>query len=184
MNKSTKIGIAIMALVLIIIYFAVVVVFFMTQSLVVFKLWEILILISAPVVLLLLLALLTDTEYEKRGFAIASISFMICATVITSLAHYENIVSRELVAAKFQPGDPLAWGYFTGLAFLLGSMAISEDRRKRGMKRTLLVGGILCLLGLAGPITGIDPLWFIAVAGYGLGTPVLSVQLIKYNKSS
>jgi len=65
-----------------------------------------------------------------------------------------------------------------GLAFICTSLVISNEYNTKKLKVTVLVSGCLCLIGLIGPILNIEVLWFIAVAGYALGTPIICIELI------
>jgi hypothetical protein len=183
MSIKSKIAVAYTGIILIILYFFVVAGYFITESALAFKCWELMIMISAPILLVILIVILENADENKKGFKIASLVFMTGTTVITSVAHYSNIISNKNVTVQFQPNDSLAWGYFLGLAFIFASISLpSELTRLKKIKYTILVCGCLCLLGLLGPITHIDALWFIAVVGYGLGTPIICVQLIKFYK--
>jgi hypothetical protein len=184
MSKKTKIIIAYIGIGLTILYFLVVAGYFITKSSIAFKCWEAMIIISAPVMLIVLVSVPENTDISKEGWKISSIAFMICTTVITSEAHYNNIISNNITNAEFQANDSLAWGLFMGLAFIFTFLALpSKIAGFRKIRYTILICGCLCLLGLLGPISDITALWFLAVAGYGIGTPVICVQLISFYKS-
>ncbi len=173
-------AIAYAGITLTILYFMVVAAYFLTESTVMFKLWEAMIILSAPILLLILISVLEYADETKKSWKTAAISFMICTTVITASAHYSNIISSQETLTDFQPNDPLAWGFFMGLAFIFTSASLSS--KLRSVKYTLMICGCLCLVGLFGPILNVVPLWFVAVAGYGLGTPVICIQLLLYYK--
>lgn len=167
-------------------YFVVVTGYFIVQTPIMFRLWEVLIILSAPVILLVLIALLDSADTTKAGYKMAAIAFMACATAVTAAAHYPNVISRSEVAAGMIPNDILAWGLFLGLAFLFTSAALptpsshaQPSRQVARLKLVTAICGSLCLLGLLGPILNIELLWFIAVLGYGLGVPVICVMLLR-----
>ena len=130
--------------------------------------WEMMTVISGPIVLILLIALAeavaTPPNYQK-----AMIAFMSCACALTGAAHIINIsVTRALiregidVPSYFQIGcwpsvemaaDYLAWGFFTGLAFLCVSLPLrSTDRAKQRIKLISLLCSALCITGFIGGI--------------------------------
>jgi cyanate permease len=93
-------------------------------------------------------------------------------------------ISRNEIIADFRANDPLAWGFFMGLAFIFTSLSLAVENPKiKKIKITAMVCGCLCLLGLLGPILDITSIWFIAVAGYGIGTPVICVLLLEFIKN-
>lgn len=69
--------------------------------------------------------------------------------------------------------DYLAWGFFMGFAFLCIGIAIkNRDKTERIIKITLLICGILCLIGFFGTVFVNENIWYIAPMGYGLGTMI------------
>ncbi len=181
-----------------ILYFISVAVFLITKAGIALTAWELMTILSAPVVLFVLLELSTfvsiPSVYKK-----AMLAFMACTCALTGAAHIVNItVTRPLikeglnVPTYFQIGfwpsvemavDYLAWGFFTGLAFLCIGIAIqNKDKAKRIMKSTLLICGILCLIGFFGTVSINENMWYAAPMGYGLGTMVICMQMLKFQK--
>lgn len=81
--------------------------------------------------------------------------------------------------------DYLAWGFFMGLAFLCLGIAIkNKDKTKRSIKTTLLTCGILCLIGFFGSIFINENIWYAAPMGYGIGTIIICIQMLKNSKYS
>lgn len=184
MSKKTKMVVAYIGIGLIIAYFLVVAGYFLSKSSLMFKCWEAMIMLSAPIMLVVLISILENADKNKKGLKTAAIAFMTCTTVITTTAHYPNVVSHNKIIMEFQLDDTLAWGFFMGLAFIFTSITLSSEILKlKRIKYTISVCGCLCLLGLLGPIFDITALWFIAVVGYGIGTPIICMQLISYYKS-
>ena len=120
--------------------------------------------------------------------------FISCTCALTGAAHIVNItVTRRLinegvhVPAYFRIGfwpsvemaiDYLAWGFFTGLAFLcVGLSGKSNDKSKRIIKLNALVCGLLCLIGFLGTVFITENIWYIAPIGYGIGTMIICIQL-------
>ncbi len=160
--------------------------------------WEMMTVISGPIVLIVLIALAeavaTPPNYQK-----AMIAFMSCACALTGAAHIINIsVTRALiregidVPSYFQIGcwpsvemaaDYLAWGFFTGLAFLCVSLPLrSTDRAKQRIKLVSLLCSVLCIVGFIGGTFINENLWYIAPMGYGIGLLILCVLMLRGSK--
>lgn len=193
-NKISIIGIATCIL-----YFVSVGAFLITKAEIALTIWELMTILSAPIVLFVLLELNTlvsiSSVYKK-----AMLAFMTCTCALTSVTHIVNItVTRALISdgidvpTYFQIGfwpsvemaiDYLAWGFFTGLAFLCIGIAIgNKDKTERIIKATLLICGILCLVGFFGTVFINENIWYVAPMGYGLGTLVICIQIIKFKST-
>lgn len=198
MKNKTKLAIAYMGILVSVLYMIVVVAFIATSSPIFLTGMEIVTILSAPVFLLVIESMLIDGSKDKMFLRQSALIFMSCCMILTVGAHFVNLmVTRPLInkgidVPKFlQIGqwpsaemaiDYLAWGFFIGLAFVCTSLAISNEHNMKKLKVTALVCGCLCLIGLMGPVLGIESLWFIAVIGYALGTPIMCVELIFLHK--
>lgn len=179
-----------------ILYFVSVVVFLITKTEIALTVWEVMTILSAPVVLFVLLAL-SKLVSITSVYIKAMLAFMTCTCALTSEAHIVNItVTRALinegvdVPAYFQIGfwpsvemavDYLAWGFFTGLAFLCTGIAIEKkDKTGRVIKTILLICGILCQIGFFGTVFINENIWYAAPMGYGFGTMIICIQMLKF----
>lgn len=178
-----------------ILYFISLGLFLITKTEVALTIWELMTVFSAPVVLFVLLELsnlVSVTSIYKK----AMLAFMSCACALTGVAHIVNItVTRRLIREGlnvpdyfrigFWPSvemaiDYLAWGFFVGLAFLCISFATSsKDKLKFIMKVTMLVSGILCLVGFFGTIFINENIWYVAPMGYGVGSIIICIQMLR-----
>lgn len=178
-----------------ILYFISVGLFLITKTEIALTIWELMTVLSAPVVLFVLLEISTTlaiTSIYKK----AMLAFMSCTCSLTGVAHIVNItVTRTLISegldvpTYFQIGywpsvemaiDYLAWGFFTGLAFLCLSIAIKDkDKIERSIKITLLTCGILCLIGFFGTVFINENIWYVAPMGYGIGTMIVCIQMLR-----
>ena len=157
--------------------------------------WELMTFLSAPVELLVLLDL-SNLVNATAIYKNAMLVFMACACALTSVAHIVNItVTRRLISEGinvpeyfrigFWPSvemaiDYLAWGFFVGLAFLcIGFATNSKDKQKLMIKVTVLVCGMLCLSGFFGAIFINENLWYVAPMGYGLGSMIICIQMMR-----
>lgn len=68
-----------------------------------------------------------------------------------------------------------------GFAFLCIGIAIkNRDKTERIIKTTLLICGILFLIGFFGTVFVNENIWYIAPMGYGLGTMIICIQMMKF----
>lgn len=178
-----------------VLYFLSVGSFLVTKSETALTVWELMTVFSAPAVLFVLLKLsdiLSTTSICKKAMLV----FMACTCALTGAAHIVNItVTRRLinegvnVPDYFRIGswpsvemavDYLAWGFFTGLAFLCVGMSGGNVKHKRVMRSTALLCGILCLIGFFGAVFINENIWYIAPIGYGIGTMVICIQMLRF----
>jgi len=178
-----------------ILYFIALGLFMITKTETALTVWELMTVLSAPVMLFVLLEisniLSVSSIYKK-----AMLAFMACTCSLTGISHIVNItVTRALirdgidVPTYYRIGywpsvemaiDYLAWGFFTGLAFLcIGISFKNIDKKKRNIKIELLICGILCLIGFFGVIFINENIWYVAPAGYGIGTMLVCIQMLK-----
>ncbi|MCQ5251737.1 hypothetical protein NE683_00720 [Bariatricus massiliensis] len=125
------------------------------------------------------------------------LAFMTCTCALTGATHIVNItVTRALISegvdipTYFQIGfwpsvemaiDYLAWGFFTGLAFLcIGITITNKDKVECNIKTTLLISGIFCLFGFFGTVFINENIWYFAPMGYGVGTIIICIQMMKF----
>ena len=178
-----------------ILYFISVGLFLITKEEAALTIWELMTFLSAPVELLVL-SELSNLVNATAIYKNAMLVFMACACALTSVAHIVNItVTRRLISEGinvpeyfrigFWPSvemaiDYLAWGFFVGLAFLcIGFATNSKDKQKLMIKVTVLVCGMLCLSGFFGAIFINENLWYVAPMGYGLGSMIICIQMMR-----
>ena len=155
---------------------------------------------GAPIILFVLMELANLMNIASI-YRNAMLVFMSCVCSLTGLAHIINItVTRRLIADGvtvpnfFRIGywpsvemaaDYLAWGFFLGLSYLSVGLAIqSNEKNKLTMKRTVIVCGILCFAGFLGALLINESLWYFAPIGYGIGTIVICVQMMRTSKQA
>jgi hypothetical protein len=171
--------------------------FIATKSSMALTIWEVYTIISAVLILLLLLTILTEVKSDKTIWKSAAIVSMSCTTILTTVIHFVMLtVTRPIADSGIAVPDYfligkwpsvhmaieyLAWGFFMGLAFVFTALALNREEL-RIEKITIMICGLLCIAGLTGPILSIESLWFISVAGYAIGTPVICIQMIHYYK--
>lgn len=194
MNKK----IAYLGIVTCIMYFIVVPAYIITKSENILTIFELVTIVSAVVIILIFISILNRVENNSL-YKITTIVSMGCTITLTSVVHFTNIaVIRNLITQGvnipkylqlgYWPSvvtaiDYLAWGLFVGCAFISTGLAISKSFKKyKTLKITLIISGILCLIGLLGTVIINENLWYIAPLGYGLGTLIVCIEMLIENR--
>jgi hypothetical protein len=86
------------------------------------------------------------------------------------LDDYRLVWPSMLFAAEY-----VAWDFLIGLAMGCAGLSLSTDPKATSARRTLLVGGGLCVAGASGPLTGAMLLQNVAVLGYAIVLPIAGV---------
>lgn len=197
-EKMNKKVITYAGIVLCVIYFLVTFMLILTGLKSWVKAMEIVTMASGVFMLLLILVLPSSETELTKIYKIASISFVTGTIILTNVAHFVNLAVTEKllkygfdVPDYFQIGkwpsiemaiDYLAWGMFMGLAFLASSMFIPKKKSYKKLKYTLLISGILCVLGFLGVMVN-ESLWYMAPLGYGVGTVFICVELLMIHEN-
>jgi hypothetical protein len=190
-------GIAYAGIVLCVIFFLVTFVVILTGLKSWLTAFEIVTMISGVFMLLLILVLPSSTTELTKPYRIVAVAFATGCMILTNLAHFVNLAVTEKLLRSgidvpdyFQIGkqpsiemsiDYLAWGMFMGLAFLASFMYIPKANSYKNLKYTLLICGILCVLGFLGVMIN-ENLWYLAPLGYGVGLVVICIELLIIEK--
>ena len=143
---------------------------------------EILILVMAPIMVCLMLAIHQCAPKQAKPFTQVALGWMLAAAAVTTVVHFVQLtVARHLDPATF-PGyagifgwqwpstfyaiDIVAWDVFFGLALLFAVPAFARRGDAALVRRGLILGGSLCLIGLVGPFANVIALRTIGIVGY------------------
>jgi len=193
MNINRR-SIAIMGILLCCIYFFVVIMFVATSSTNWLIVFDIVTMFSGIYFVLLVIVLPFSKDEKIRNTKIAAIIFVTALMIFTNIAHTVNLVSIQNIKDGINIPDYLqigktmsyvtsieylGWGMFLGLAFLFSSLGIANKRKLKSFKRTLFVCSCLCIIGFLGWLIINENLWYIASMGYGIGTVIICIELLK-----
>jgi hypothetical protein len=141
---------------------------------------ETLTLLVAPVLLVMMAAIHGRAPQALKTVSSLAFAFMTLATGLTGAVHFVALTAtRQLGRALLVwPSSAyaielLAWDGFLGLALVFAAFTFQSDGRERHVRRGLLVCGLLCLLGIVGPVVGNMRLQFVGVFAYGALLPVV-----------
>jgi hypothetical protein len=157
---------------------------------------ELLTIVSAVAVLgfSIAVSLFVDTHRRVFGLAVAALGSLAAGATIAvhfvqltavrqlwrsgNLADYRLVWPSILFAVEYS-----AWDVLLGLTMVAASFALAGEPRAAWPRRAFLLGGILCLVGIAGPLSGRMVLQNIAVFGYAVVLPVASLLTARLFKS-
>jgi hypothetical protein len=141
--------------------------------------------VSALALLGLVTAIWGYAERAYRVHGLLTLTLGALAAALTMAVHFVQLTAiRQLWRAGQLPDYRLvwpsttlaveyfAWDVLVGGTMILASFALAGEPGSAPARRTMLIGGALCLLGLVGPATGRMIPQNIAVAGYAVFLPV------------
>ena len=190
-------NISIIGIILICIYYFVVINFVTTGSenwLVVF---EVLTIISGFYFIFFIMVMPFSHNEKYKNIRLLAIIFVSTLMIFTTIAHTISLNSIYNIkngidipdylyigkhSSYITPIEYLGWGIFLGLAFLFSFLGIENGQKTKSLKITLLVCAFLCFLGFGGWLIINENLWYIASMGYGIGTVVICIELLLYEK--
>ena len=140
---------------------------------------EVLTLFSATAILIAIAAVYHQARPDRKIFGLIALIFTTIFTGITSTVHFlELTASRQLGVEEIAwpssnyAAELLAWDWFLGLALIFSAFVFSSKKTEKIIRRTLLISGMLALIGIAGPITGNIQLQRIGIIGYAIVLPI------------
>ena len=134
--------------------------------------------------LVVIAALHSSRVTERNVFTLLALIFAALLAGTTSLVHFIQLSalnqldtnSLEWPSALYA-AELFAWDVFLGLSLICAALALRGTRLKEITRTIMYVCGALCLLGIAGPLTGDMRVQFVAMASYGLLLPIVCLLL-------
>jgi len=152
--------------------------------------------VGAPLQVVLFAVIYQLSPAPVRIWGLLAFGFMLAMAALTTTVHLtELLVARRIDVASdpalgsifdfTQPSlafaaDVTAWHFLFGLSLLFAGLAFPGPGTTAYLRGGFLLGGVLCLVGLIGPVLGNSYLRLIGVFGYGVVFPLLCV-LIGFN---
>ena len=146
---------------------------------------ELLTMVSALALLGLVIAIWCFADAGRRLPALTALAIGCLAVGLTMTVHFVQLTAiRQLWRAGHLADYRLvwpsalfaveyfAWDILVGLTLVSASFAIAGGPAPQPARRALLIGGMLCLAGVAGPLSGLMLLQNVAVLGYAVGLPI------------
>ena len=150
-----------------------------------------------PVMVVLFAAIHANAPPPYKACSLAAFGFLLLLVAITSVVHFINLTvvrhttsaaTAEVFAFYHSRGDGhspmfaaemLGWDFFFGLALLFAAPVFKGDRLRAAIHTGLIVSGLLCLVGFAGPASGDMRFQVLAILGYAFGFPFVCLLLAR-----
>ncbi len=171
-----------------------VLVFLITKTEVALTIWEIVTILSAIYFAVFYVYLMKKYNVKELYRKIVLV-FLIALTCFTSVAHASSLLfTRPMIASGINVPDfyligkwpsiemiidYIGWGLSLGIAYIIIGIGIdNSNKNNKIMKCTMLISGIMCLVGFIGGLTPIQSLWYIASIAYGFGPIITSIFML------
>ena len=161
--------------------------------------FDIVTMISGIYFIFLIMVLPFSNNDSIQNKKIVAIIFVTAFAIFTNIAHTINLVSIQNIKNEINIPDYLqmgrnmsyvtaieylGWGIFLGLSFLFSSLGITKKQELKSLKIILSACSCLCIIGFFGWLIINENLWYIASLGYSVGTIIICILLIKYDKKN
>ena len=147
---------------------------------------EVLTLLSALLMIVVMAAIHAHASVDRKAYGVIALAFTIAFATITSAVHFIELTAlRQMGTAgivwpsAIYAAELLAWDLFLGLGLLFAAPLFRDEAGERPVRRGLIIGGVLCVAGTAGPAVGNMRLQLIGVVGYAVVLPVVSLLLAR-----
>ncbi|HEY0707874.1 MAG TPA: hypothetical protein VGG33_13810 [Polyangia bacterium] len=147
---------------------------------------EVLTLLSAPAIAILMAAVHDRALPERKVYGALALAFGTLCAGTTSAVHFIELTAARQLGnsgivwpSRTYAAELLAWDVFLGLALVFAAPVFESHGSERTLRRGLIVGGVLCLLGTIGPLVGDMQLQLVGVVGYAGVLPVVSLLLAR-----
>ncbi|MBY0508815.1 MAG: hypothetical protein K2P94_01565 [Rhodospirillaceae bacterium] len=145
---------------------------------------EVLTLLSALVSLILVAAVHARTAPDYKIYSLLALVFMTLMAGATISVHFVELTAlRQMGSAGLAwPSIPyaielLAWDVFLGLSLIFAAVVFRGNRLEASIRTGLLCAGSLCIAGTTGPVLGDMRFQFVAIAGYAVVLPIVSLLI-------
>ena len=145
---------------------------------------EALLVVICPFFVVTMATLPAYAAREDSLYAYASLSFMTLLAGITASVHFVDLVVVRRMPAELRTSiapvvsipwhwpsvffavDLFAWDVFFGLSMLFGACVFVRRRQDRLTRYLMLASGVLCVVGVLGPVLDDLRFQFAAIVGY------------------
>jgi hypothetical protein len=141
--------------------------------------------VSALALLGLVIAIWHFADRAHRVHGLVTLTLGVVAASLTFAVHFVQLTAirqlwraghvvdyRLLWPSPILAVEYFAWDVLVGATMVFTSSALAGGPKSVPARRAMLMGGVLCLVGVVGPGSGRMILQNIAVAGYALLLPV------------
>jgi hypothetical protein len=155
---------------------------------------ETLILLLTPALIALFAAIHSYAPADKKICSLAAFGFAVVLACTTGVIHFVQLtavrrIQNMTIAATFAFYDPggrlmpmlaadlAVWDFFLGFGLLFAAAVFKGDKLQGAIRVTMIIAGVLCLMGTSGPASGDMRLQFPGIFGYAFVFPFICLLL-------
>src|SRR5678815_585100 len=159
---------------------------------------EVMTLVSAPLLILLMVAIHECAPQSAKVFSLTALAWILLLAGSTVIVHFVNLTlwrqisdQQKIDYVRFLGWEwpsmmfaieLVAWHLFFGLSMFFAAFAFKGVGKEKIVKQGLIITGILCIVGLIGPVIG-DLKWrMMGIFGYGILFPIICVYIARVFK--
>ena len=161
---------------------------------------EVMTLVGAPLLILLTVAIHECAPQSAKVFSLTALGWILLLAGSTVIVHFVNLTlwrqindQQKIDYVRFLGWEwpsmmyaieLVAWHLFFGLSMFFAAFAFKGVGKEKIVKQGLIITGILCIVGLIGPVIG-DLKWrMIGIFGYGILFPIICVYIARVFKNA
>jgi hypothetical protein len=161
---------------------------------------EVLTAVSAPLLIVLMASIHISAPQSAKVFSLSAFGWMVLLAGTTCIVHFVNLTLWRQIGIQQKTDyilmlgwewpsmmyaiELLAWHFFFGLSVFFAGLAFKGHGLLKAVRIALLTTGLLCIVGLAGPLVG-DLVWRLpGVFGYGIVFPITCAMIARVFKNA
>lgn len=161
---------------------------------------EVMTLVGAPLLILLIVAIHECAPPSAKVFSLTALGWIVLLAGATVIVHFVNLTLWKQISdqqkidyvrflgwewpSMMYAIELVAWHLFFGLSMFFAAFAFKGVGKEKIVKQGLIITGILCIVGLIGPVIG-DLKWrMMGIFGYGILFPIICVYIARVFKNA
>ena len=161
---------------------------------------EVLTLVGAPLLILLMVAIHECAPQSAKVFSLTALAWILLLAGSTVIVHFVNLTlwrqisdQQKIDYVRFLGWEwpsmmfaieLVAWHLFFGLSMFFAAFAFKGVGKEKIVKQGLIITGILCIVGLIGPVIGNLKWRMMGIFGYGILFPIICDYIARVFKNA
>ncbi len=148
---------------------------------------------GTPFLILLMAAIHNCAPKSAKVYSLTAQGWILLLTGFTVAVHFVNLTLFKQISVEQRKDyarfigwewpsmlysiELIAWHMFFGLSVLFAAFAFRGNGKETIVRRGLFITGLLCIIGLIGPIVGNLNWRIVGLFGYGILFPIICVYI-------